>query len=222
MKKKLVVLFGTLALTLMPAVYAAAQGMGEAKDADEASGWQGEHPGGRMNDAMMRNHASGGQEEMKGRNERGGPGLMSEDETLSVIKKNDPAFAEKLAGLKTAAPAKYRMMLMMGGKMLSGAREQDAGMEKDTVRGLSLEFDAKELGLKYEKAPDADKPAIKTDLKAKVSELFDLRLKGQEMRISRMEGDLARLKKNLENRKANKAKIVEERLGQLTGEGYGW
>ena len=32
-----------------------------------------------------------------------------------------------------------------------------------------------------------------------------------------IEKDLAKLKKNIETRKAGKAKIVEERVGQLTG-----
>ena len=225
MKKKLITLFGILALTAMPAVYSAAQGVDNPKDTDEAPGWQGgRHGGGMDKEEMMKPRGSGIREEMGGlKDGRNGPGFMSEDETLAVIKKNDPAFADKLAGFKTVAPGKYKMIIMMGGKMLSGARfEQDADMEKDAVRGLSLEFDTKELGLKYDKAADADKAAIKTDLRAKLAELFDLRLKGQELRISRMDKELARLKKNLESRKANKDKIVDERLEQLTGEGYGW
>ena len=238
MKKRLIVLFGTFALALMPAVYVAAQELDEARDIDEAPGWHSDEPGGRMNkevimvkhgpdgqeDKRERMGGPGGQGEMKGMKEReGGPGFMSEDETLTVIKKHDPAFAEKLAVFRNEAKAKYKMLIMMGGKMFSGARlEANKDMEKDAVRGLSLEFDTKELGLKYDKASDSDKPAVKADLKVKVAELFDLRLKGQEMRVTRMEKDLARLKKNLENRKTNKAKIVEERLGQLTGEGFGW
>ncbi|MFA6434346.1 MAG: hypothetical protein WCW52_06590 [Elusimicrobiales bacterium] len=225
MKKKLIALFGMTLLTVLPAVYTAAQEMDEAKDIDEAPGWQAGRPGGKLEGkAPMINHGRGMPGEMKGRMERmAGPGAMSEEETLAVIKKHDPAFAEKMAGFKAAAPIKYRMLLMMGGRMLAGARfEGDGNMEADAVKGLSLEFDAKELGLKYEKAAEAEKPAIKDGLRAKVSELFDLRLKGQELRIKKMTEDLARLKKNLENRKINKAKIVDERLGQLTGEGYGW
>ena len=225
MKKKLILLLGILALTAIPAVYSAAQGMDDPKDTDEAPGWQGgRHGGGMDKEAMAKPRGPGGREEMRGMKEgQDGPGFMTEDETLAVIKKNDPAFADKLADFKTAAPGKYKMIIGIGGKMLAGARfEQDVNMEKDAVRGLSLEFATKELGLKYDKAADADKPAIKADLKTKVAELFDLRLKGQEIRISRMEKELSRLKKNLENRKANKAKIVDERLEQLTGEGYGW
>jgi hypothetical protein len=55
-----------------------------------------------------------------------------------------------------------------------------------------------------------------------VAELFDLRLKSQERRVARVEKDLAKLRKNLETRKANKAKIVDERVGQMLGDGIGW
>jgi hypothetical protein len=37
-----------------------------------------------------------------------------------------------------------------------------------------------------------------------------------------MDAEIARLKKNLETRKANKAKIVDQRLDEMTGEGFGW
>jgi len=232
MKKKLITLFGTLALAVMPAIYAAAQDMDEPRDTGETPGWHGqsEQPGGKgaIDEARgkekQRIDGMNEMREMKGARERGGGlGLISEDATIAVIKKHDAGFAEKLAGFKTAAPGKYKMLLMMGGKMLSGARfEADANMERDAVRELSLEFATKELGLKYDKATDSEKPAIKAELRTKVSELFDLRLKGQEIRIGRMEKDLAKLKKNLENRKGNKAKIVDERLSQITGEGYGW
>ena len=37
-----------------------------------------------------------------------------------------------------------------------------------------------------------------------------------------IEKEMAKIKKNLESRKANKAKIVDQRLDQMTGEGSGW
>jgi hypothetical protein len=100
--------------------------------------------------------------------------------------------------------------------------DQDENMDKDAVRTLALEFDSKELSLKYDKAADADKKAIKESLRADLSELFDLKTRGQELRVKHMEKEMARLKKNLEGRKANKAKIVDQRLDQMTGEGAGW
>ncbi len=80
----------------------------------------------------------------------------------------------------------------------------------------------KELGLKYERSTDADKKTIKETLRGKLAELFDLKTKAQELRVKHMEAEIVSLKKNLESRRANKAKIVEQRLEQMTGEGYGW
>ncbi|OGS12966.1 MAG: hypothetical protein A2234_02990 [Elusimicrobia bacterium RIFOXYA2_FULL_58_8] len=167
---------------------------------------------------------------MMGGEEGGGMGMglrgrnfMSEEETLAVIKKHDPAFAKKVGDLKTAAPAKYHMAMQLSGRMLAGNKmEGDASAEKDAVRVLSLEFDVKELSRKIEKATDSEKSAIKDTLKAKVSELFDFRTKGQERRIKSMDADISKLKKKLEDRKANKTKIVEQRVDELIGEGYGW
>ena len=149
--------------------------------------------------------------------------FMSDEDTLAVVKKHDPAFANKLAEFKGAAPAKYKMALAMIGKALGGAKgQEDEALEKDVVRGAALEFEVKELSRKLDKASEGEKAKIKESMKGKLSEIFDLRTKGQEHRVKRMEGDLAKIKANLEKRKANKAKIVDQRLEQLTGEGYGW
>jgi hypothetical protein len=40
--------------------------------------------------------------------------------------------------------------------------------------------------------------------------------------VKRTEDEIGRLKKKLEKRKADKSKIVDQRLDQMTGEGYGW
>ena len=153
----------------------------------------------------------------------GVPELNGDQEVAGLIKKHDPAFAAKLEELKKTAPGNYRMLMKMSGKMAMIARmENDEGMEKDAVRAFFLEYETKELSRKYDKASGGDKDKIKQELVVKVSESFELRLRNQEAKIQRMEKDLARLRKNLESRRANKAKIVEERVGQLTGEGYGW
>jgi hypothetical protein len=209
-----------MALTAVPALNCAAQ-EGPGPDGDEAGmdePVQG-HPGmapGQKNPMGM--HAA-----MGGRRGMGGPGFLTEDETLAVIKKHDASFARKVEDLKTIAPAKYKMLLHMSGNLFAMAKmEQDESMEQDAVRTLALEFDSKELSIKYDKAADADKKAIKESLRADLSELFDLKTRGQELRVKHMEKEMSRLKKNLESRKVNKAKIVDQRLDQMTGEGAGW
>ncbi len=245
MNRKFVLWLGVLALTAVPALTAAAQ-EGPDEDSPEAAmsddgGLPPGGPGMGMGQGMgpgmgqgMGHGMMGGRAKMGGRGQgmgpgmgmrmgQGGPGFLSDDETLALIKKYDADFARKVSDLRAAAPAKYRMVLQMSRRLFGMAKmEQDPALEKDAVRGLSLEYDSRELAGKYDRASDAEKKAIKTALRGKLAELFDLRLKGQELRVKRMEGEIARLRKNLETRRANKAKIVDLRVDQMTGEGFGW
>lgn len=237
MNRKLILWAGVLALAAGPALNLAAQEgpgdneevemMGVPGQPDTAQGMGKGMKGGMGQGRLMIKskrimRGRPGRDEGQG-GDMGGPGFLSEDETLAVIKKNDPAFAKKVEDLKTIAPAKYKMVLRMSGKLFAVAKmEQDESIEKDAVRALALEFESKELSLKYDKASDAEKKAIKETLRGKLAELFDLKARGQELRVKRMEGEMARLKKNLASRKDNKSKIVEQRLEQLTGEGHGW
>jgi hypothetical protein len=150
-------------------------------------------------------------------------GFEVEEEVLLIIKKYDPKLLEKLEELKSIAPAKYKIVLRTASKMFMFAKmEKDVSLEKDIVRAFSLEYEVRELAGKYEKATDKEKESIKKELQTKVSELFDLKLKGQEIRIKKMDKELAKLRKQLDGRKASKSKIVKERVDELTGEGYTW
>jgi len=239
MNKKLTLWTMALALLCAPA-FVAAQGGPGPEDEDEVEmmedgpGEGGMRPGmggrGQMGPGMQQRGQGQGMDQdrmvikkkMMMRQGKEG-GFFPEEQVLGVIKKHDPVFAKKVADLKETAPAKYKMVLQMSGKLFAMARmQQDETIEKDAVRALALEFESKELSLKYNKASDSEKKSIRERLKVVLAELFDLKSKGQEMRVKHMEDEIGRLKKNLEKRKANKAKIVEQRLEQLTGEGYGW
>jgi len=217
MKNKLIFWLGVLALTALPALNCAAQ-EGPSPDGEEA-GMDEPGPGHPGMKGLMGRQPMG---EKRGPG-MAGPGFLTGEETLAVIKKYDPAFAKKVEDLKTIAPAKYKMLLRMSGNQFAMAKmDQDESMERDAVRGLALEFDSKELSMKYDKASDADKKGIKESLRADLSELFDLKTRGQELRLKHMEKEMARIKKSLESRKASKAKIVDQRLEQMTGEEPGW
>lgn len=206
----------------------------EGPGGDGPDGFEpGEGPG--MRKKIMIKRMKGGPAEMEDIKVMGGPGgkkMMfmgamgpggGDKEMMEIIKRNDPAFAAKLEDLHKKAPGKYLAVLKSSGKLVALSRmEDDKSAEKDLVRGMSLEYDTRELSQKYDKASDGEKAKIKEELKAKVSELFDLRHKRQEMKIKRMEADLADMKKKMESRRAAKAKIVQERVDQLTGEGYSW
>ena len=211
-----------MAALLCAPVLAAAQESpeGDAPDLLEGPAQPGMRQG---REGGMKGILDKGHKGMLGMGPGEGPVLLSESETLALIKKTDADFSKKLDDLKTVAPAKYKNIMQMASRALSISKmEQDEGAQKDIVRGLSLECQVRELGIKYDKASDADKKTIKAALRVKLSELFDLKSKGQEMRLKHMEREIARLKKGLSDRKANKSKIVDQRLDQVIGEGYGW
>lgn len=184
-------------------------------------------PGGQFGGQKM---APGAMQGRPGKNmNQGRPGMgkgwdmpeAMEERVIEVIKRNDPAFAQKLAGLKQTNEKKYDATLAVAAKFLNmGKMADEPGLEKDIVRGISLEYDVRELSLSYEKASDADKAKIKDQMKSKLNELFDIRTKGQEIRVKKLEKEIADLKKGMETRKANKAKIVEQGMEQLIGNKY--
>lgn len=222
------VFLGALLLCASPFCYALAQ-----SGPDREEGFQNGRPGAQggamgIRNFLLKREAGNGNRGGMGdrfgmRGKRDLAGLPEEEEIVATVNKYDPAFAASLAELKKIAPQKYKTILALAGKMLGMVRmENQEGLEKDAVRTVALEYETKELAIKYGKAAAAEKAGIKTDLKLKLSDLFDLRLKGQEIRIKRMEKDLAKLKSDLEARRAGKAKIVEERFGQMTGESPSW
>lgn len=171
---------------------------------------------------------------MKKRNFKGpgvGPNMwqdkkrdINSQEIMEIIKKNDPAFADRLLELEKKDPFKYHQVIKISFRLLNISRKAgEENIEKDIVRAVSLEYDVRELALQYDKATDSEKSKIKEEMKSKLNELFDIRLKAQEIRVKKVEQELIELKSNIQKRKANKLKIVEDRLNQLTkGKDLSW
>jgi regulator of sigma D len=69
----------------------------------------------------------------------------------------------------------------------------------------------------YRAATTADeKEKIKTELKANISKLFDMREQKREQEIARFDQHLTELKSRLEKRKANRDQIIEKKLKEMT------
>jgi hypothetical protein len=241
MNKKMMFWIMTLALAAAPVFAAAQEGPGFDEDDDmEMSqpggpgmgqggpGMQQDRPG--MQQGMRPGMQQRGMDQRQPMNKKamrggkgGNQGFVPEKTVLAIIKKNDPAFFKKVEELRETAPAKYKMVIQMSAKLLNSAKmEQDESVERDAVKGLALEYESRELSLKYNKASDSEKKEIKSRLKTVLSDLFDVKTRGQELRTKHMAQEIDRLNKRLEKRKANKSKIVDQRVDQLTGEGYGW
>ncbi len=226
MKRNIAYVLGLILMFSASGVYLSAQGMG------------GDGYG--MDDDGMRMHQKEGMREGMGmpnknvkrikkikrvKNKKMGPGGMDiEGEVLSVIKKHDSSFAKKLEKLKETDRRKYKLILRNSAKPLMMCKRHggETDMEKDMVEGIKLEYETRELSFKYKKASTGEKKDIEKSLQVKVARLFDLRAKGQELRIKNMEKEIGELQAKMKERKAHKSEIVKTRVDKLTGQGYTW
>lgn len=99
-----------------------------------------------------------------------------------------------------------------GGKIREEWARQNANLDK-------FDQEARKLVADYKKAGNGDdKKKLRADLKRNIADTFELREKARQEVIQRMEGQLAKLKKDSEKRKAERDAIVETRVKELLAE----
>jgi hypothetical protein len=165
---------------------------------------------------------------------QGGPGAQgnmmpfqlrySEEEVQNVLKqveKDDPEFYTELINLKEKMPGEFQNIirdLIEESRGLQELKDHDPEAYKEALKTKSLERKERQLSRKYrESKNDAEKKDIEADLKPVLDELFDLHLKQRQREVKRLEEQLAKIKQDIEERKENKDKIIENRLADLIG-----
>ena len=99
-----------------------------------------------------------------------------------------------------------------GGKIREEWARQNANLDK-------FDQEARKLVADYKKAGNGDdKKKLRADLKRNIADTFELREKARQEVIQRMEGQLAKLKKDSEKRKTEREAIVESRVKELLAE----
>ncbi|HPP86919.1 MAG TPA: hypothetical protein PLM75_03540 [bacterium] len=93
------------------------------------------------------------------------------------------------------------------------AEMKDPKLEEVRNKIRILRSEARTIGLKYKSASDADKPKIKQEYRAKISELYDVRIEEMDLRIKAMQSGLEELKKD---KNAKIDKLVESNLEKMT------
>jgi hypothetical protein len=119
------------------------------------------------------------------------------------------AFMEKMTALEREQFLKR--LHEGGGKLREEWARHNVSLDK-------CEQDARTLVAAYKAANGDDKKKVRSDLKKKVAETFELREKARQEVIQRMEGQLAKLKKDSEKRKSERDVIVEVRMKELLAE----
>ena len=91
--------------------------------------------------------------------------------------------------------------------------------DEDREHAAELERECHELASQYMRSKDEAKRAeLTSKLTANLNELFDLKLRGFTAKITAIEGELERLRTQLDERKNNKELIVTVRFKELIGE----
>ena len=138
---------------------------------------------------------------------------LQEKELLDFVKANDPFMAEHLAREKGQGPG-YRHQLFGLWRMY-----KDNADRERWVKQSKAHKDIRDLSAQFNKAADAEKPALKEKLKKSVGELFDADLADKTRQVEAMEAHAAKLKDKIAKRREAKERVVNQRVEQITGEG---
>ena len=236
MKRNIAYVLGLILMFSTSGVYLNAQGMGGGGYGMDDDGMRMHQKEGmreraeisddgyRKNIRIIKKKKRGGKDGFSPKDMKMGHIQDMEDEVISTIKKHDSSFAKKLEKLKDTDRRKYKLILRNSAKPLMMCKRNggDVAMEKDMVEAIKLEYETRELSFKYKKASSGEKKDIEKSLQVKVSKLFDLRAKGQELRIKKMTKEIGKLQAKMKDRRAHKSEIVKTRVDKLTGQGYTW
>jgi len=100
----------------------------------------------------------------------------------------------------------------------STLEQRDPEMYALITQDQELERGSLELAQLYRVAAEDAKEAIQRELHEVVSEHFKVRQQRRELELERLEEQLTRLKKQINVRNENADRIVQKRIGELTGQ----
>ncbi len=146
---------------------------------------------------------------------------MSKEEEERLLKTIPDEIRTKLEEVKKLNKNKYYELLRRfpyGVASYSGIVEGLIGSQPDQIKQKELEVDVELLSLKYKNSDASVQSKLKSDLSAKLSELFEIREAQKEREVKKLEERLRELKESLQARKQNKNEIVQRRIQELLGD----
>ncbi|MGE5350936.1 MAG: hypothetical protein ACM3P0_02570 [Acidobacteriota bacterium] len=146
---------------------------------------------------------------------------VSLEQEKKILDELQPKLKKEMEKIKKLNKMKYNQLLMENQFRnfefpLFGRRGKDASERLKKMTELEIETES--LGLEYRKADKAEREKIKSDLQAKLGDLFELRESNRKEEVKDLEERLSDLKQTLDERRKNKDKIISNRLNDLTGE----
>ncbi|MFH1197960.1 MAG: hypothetical protein V1720_19820 [bacterium] len=147
---------------------------------------------------------------------------LSKDEEKEYLKSVNDYLRQYLEEIKKGDKGKYNSLLqelyfnnLSYHPFLEGMEKKDMERSKK-ISELSVITEA--LALRYKSAGGSDKSKIKSELRQKLSELFDQKEAAKKAEVESLEKRLKELKEKLSQRSGNRDKIIDERLSEILGE----
>jgi len=144
-----------------------------------------------------------------------------EQKILDIIANTEPEEIQHLKKLKETSPLEYEEILLNHWeefKFLKRLKEENPEEFELIKKRQELERNSRKMVRMFRKSADEnEKDKIKKDLTVVLYQLFDIRESEKEAEIFRLEKELEKMKKIVQQRKENKETIVESHLNRLLG-----
>ncbi|MFA5204998.1 MAG: hypothetical protein WC708_11410, partial [Lentisphaeria bacterium] len=141
------------------------------------------------------------------------PGPLPEGRLLDRLRQDNPKEFARLSELRSKNPEQFRKEVrnLLGGRMFTGRQtEEDKACQ--------------ELAAKYRAAKsDAEKTALRAEIKTAVNKAFEKRLASQRQRLAELEKQLSKIRDQVKQREADRDTICARRVEELTRDPrYNW
>ncbi|MBU2567429.1 MAG: hypothetical protein KJ967_01470 [Elusimicrobia bacterium] len=146
----------------------------------------------------------------------------NEKRTLELMKGDDPMRYRDMCELRDKHPHLYRRFMAdetRKRRFMSKMRRRDPEVWKKFEDIRELGRKSRKLAEQYKQTSDQKKKAeLKVELKTLLNQLFELREEKHKFHLGELEKEIVSLKKMIQERKANKEKIITRRLESLISE----
>jgi hypothetical protein len=143
------------------------------------------------------------------------------NEILEFYGKIEPESVKEIKKIKTENPKIYQDRLRHMEKemrYMSRLQEEDPKRFEQALVLRKLEGVCNKLARQFrESTDDSEKSDIEKELRDKLVDLFEMKEQEKELEIERIMDRVDKMRQEIEERKANKDKIIELRLNELTG-----
>ena len=117
------------------------------------------------------------------------------------------------------APGRYPPgMTRFGGTSLFGGESEDPEMRRLLDEDAQLDRAAQELAQQIRLAGGEERDALKKELESALNKHFEVRQQRRELQLKRLDEELKRLRKAIDERNDSRKEIIDKRLSELIGE----